>query len=84
MPHCNKWTPLIGSFWLARVKDSKGRYTKLAWFDYVKNENGELDAHVYDLNKETHKIELPTLADRKILIFLVSQSPHIASDISSR
>lgn len=30
-PHCGMWTPLIGNFWLARVKGNKGTYKWLAW-----------------------------------------------------
>ena len=30
-PHCGKWTPIVGNWWLARVKDSSGKYKRLAW-----------------------------------------------------
>ncbi|HIH73326.1 MAG TPA: DUF1156 domain-containing protein [Thermococcaceae archaeon] len=48
-PHCGRWTPAIGNFWLARVKDSKG-YKRLA---YMKPEgNGdEVEIRVIDLNE---------------------------------
>ncbi|XRO75082.1 DUF1156 domain-containing protein [Methanocaldococcus sp. 28A] len=47
-PHCGKFTPAIGNYWLARVKDSKG-YKRLA---YMKPEfNGEsVNIKVIDLN----------------------------------
>jgi len=35
-PHCGKWTPLIGNFWLARVKGNKGAYKRLAWMEVIK------------------------------------------------
>lgn len=48
-PHCQRWTPLIGNWWLARVKGDKG-YTRLAWMEpFI--ENGEVKIRVIDLNK---------------------------------
>ncbi|MDK2869415.1 MAG: putative methylase [Pyrococcus sp.] len=45
-PHCGRWTPAVGNFWLARVKDEKS-YKRLA---YMKVEpNGEV--RIIDLNE---------------------------------
>ncbi len=50
-PHCGRWTPLVGNWWLARVKDSKGHYKRLAWMEpYV--EGDEVKIRVRDLDKE--------------------------------
>ncbi|MEM0368684.1 MAG: DUF1156 domain-containing protein, partial [Desulfurococcaceae archaeon] len=38
-PFCGKYTPLIGNWWLARVKNKKG-YEALAWMKPVKARNG--------------------------------------------
>jgi len=48
-PHCGRWTPLVGNWWLARVKGKKG-YERLAWMEpYV--EDNEVKIRVVDLNK---------------------------------
>ena len=49
-PHCGKWTPLIGNYWLARVKDNKKGYKRLAFMRAVKTEDG-VDIEVVDVNK---------------------------------
>jgi putative DNA methylase len=52
-PHCNKWTPLIGNWWLARVSRSGGgekRYTRLAWMK-PKIKDDKVFVEVIDLNK---------------------------------
>ncbi|MEM3986664.1 MAG: DUF1156 domain-containing protein [Candidatus Methanomethylicia archaeon] len=55
-PHCGRWTPLIGSWWLARVKGNKG-YERLAWMKpVIKGDKVEID--VVDLNR--------TLDDRAV------------------
>ncbi|MEM0050224.1 MAG: DUF1156 domain-containing protein, partial [Candidatus Bathyarchaeia archaeon] len=55
-PHCGRWTPLIGNWWLARVKGNKG-YERLAWMKpVIKGDKVEID--VVDLNR--------TLDDRAI------------------
>jgi len=38
-PFCGKYTPLVGNWWLARVKNKKG-YRALAWMKPVKTQNG--------------------------------------------
>ncbi len=63
-PHCGRWTPLVGNWWLARVKDSKGQYKRLAWMEpYV--EGDEVKIRVRDLNKELGKIPSGTKVDTK-------------------
>jgi len=48
-PHCGRWTPLIGNWWLARVKGKNG-YERLAW---MKPEitGDKVEIKVVDLNK---------------------------------
>ncbi|MCX8185268.1 MAG: DUF1156 domain-containing protein [Sulfolobales archaeon] len=48
-PHCGRWTPLVGNWWLARVK-GKGGYERLAWMEPA-IEDGEVKIRVVDLNK---------------------------------
>ncbi len=49
-PHCGRWTPLIGNYWLARVKNNKKGYKRLAFMRAVKTEDG-IDIEVVDVNK---------------------------------
>lgn len=49
-PHCGRWTPVVGNWWLARVKDSKGRYKRLAYFRPVKD-GYAVKVEIVDLNK---------------------------------
>ncbi len=50
-PWNNKYTPLVGNWWLARVKDNTGKgYKRLAYMKPV-NRNGEIEIEVVDLNK---------------------------------
>jgi putative DNA methylase len=48
-PHCGRWTPLVGNWWLARVKASEG-YARLAWMEPV-IEGDKVKIKVVDLNK---------------------------------
>ncbi|MEM1574086.1 MAG: DUF1156 domain-containing protein [Candidatus Methanomethylicaceae archaeon] len=48
-PHCGRWTPLVGNWWLARVKAGEG-YARLAWMEPV-IEGDEVKIRVVDLNK---------------------------------
>jgi putative DNA methylase len=48
-PHCGRWTPLVGNWWLARVKAGEG-YARLAWMEPVV-EGDEVKINVVDLNK---------------------------------
>jgi len=48
-PHCGRWTPLVGNWWLARVKGKEG-YARLAWMEPVV-EGDKVKIKVVDLNK---------------------------------
>jgi len=48
-PHCKRWTPLIGNWWLARVKDKEG-YKRLAWMQ-PEIQGNEAKIKVVDLNR---------------------------------
>jgi putative DNA methylase len=48
-PHCGRWTPLVGNWWLARVKEGEG-YGRLAWMEPVVEDNS-VKIRVIDLNK---------------------------------
>ncbi|MEM3194484.1 MAG: DUF1156 domain-containing protein, partial [Candidatus Bathyarchaeia archaeon] len=49
-PNCGRWTPLVGNWWLARVKGGEG-YERLAWMEpFV--EDDEVKIRVVDLNRE--------------------------------
>ncbi|HDN74003.1 MAG TPA: DUF1156 domain-containing protein, partial [Archaeoglobus sp.] len=49
-PNCGRWTPLIGNWWLARVKSDKG-YERLAWMEY-EVEDDSVRIRIVDLNEE--------------------------------
>ncbi|MEM3943975.1 MAG: hypothetical protein QXJ59_07800, partial [Thermofilaceae archaeon] len=67
-PHCGRWTPLVGNWWLARVKGDKG-YKRLAWMEPTV-ENSEVKIRVVDLNK--------ILGDRAVSSAQVSGSRVVA------
>jgi len=48
-PRCGKWTPLVGNWWLARVKGDGG-YKRLAWME-PKIVGDRVEIEVVDLNK---------------------------------
>ncbi|MGC8933456.1 MAG: DUF1156 domain-containing protein, partial [Candidatus Methanodesulfokora sp.] len=48
-PHCGRWTPLVGNWWLARVKGKKG-YERLAWMQ-PKIVGDKVEIEIVDLNK---------------------------------
>lgn len=48
-PHCGRWTPAIGNYWLARVKDNKG-YKRLAYM-VPERDGDEVRIRVIDLNE---------------------------------
>ncbi|NJE02107.1 DUF1156 domain-containing protein [Thermococcus sp. JdF3] len=48
-PHCDRWTPAIGNYWLARVKDGKG-YKRLAYMK-PERDGDEVRIRVIDLNE---------------------------------
>jgi putative DNA methylase len=48
-PNCGRWTPIVGNWWLARVKGKKG-YERLAWMEpRIVGEKVEIE--IVDLNK---------------------------------
>ncbi len=61
-PHCGKWTPLVGNWWLARVKASKG-YKRLAFMKPVKNGNS-IDIEVVDVKGDVSRAEVDTRTGR--------------------
>ncbi|MCW4008816.1 MAG: DUF1156 domain-containing protein [Candidatus Bathyarchaeota archaeon] len=48
-PHCGRWTPIVGNWWLARVKGKEG-YERLAWMEPAV-EGDEAGIRVVDLNR---------------------------------
>jgi adenine-specific DNA methylase len=48
-PTCGRYTPLVGNWWLARVKGDRG-YRRLAWMKPVTSE-GRVGVEVVDLNR---------------------------------
>jgi len=65
-PHCGKWTPLIGNFWLARVKGNKGAYKRLAWMEVLKNDKNELSISIRDVNKELGSLKKVNVKGNKV------------------
>jgi putative DNA methylase len=49
-PICKRYTPLVGNWWLARVKKNNKAYTRLAWMKPVVDQN-EAHIEVVDLNR---------------------------------
>ncbi|RLG82276.1 MAG: DUF1156 domain-containing protein [Thermoprotei archaeon] len=49
-PHCGRWTPLVGNWWLARVRGKVG-YERLAWMEPVVV-GDRVEVKVVDLNRE--------------------------------
>ncbi len=49
-PSCGRWTPIVGNWWLARVKGKKG-YERLAWME-PKIDRNSVKINVIDLNNE--------------------------------
>ncbi|MEL9908252.1 MAG: DUF1156 domain-containing protein [Candidatus Nezhaarchaeales archaeon] len=62
-PHCGRWTPLVGNWWLARVSGEaseeeeeaeearSGTFERLAWMEPVKA-GDQIAVKIVDLNKE--------------------------------
>jgi len=67
-PNCGRWTPLVGNWWLARVKGEKG-YEKLAWMEPFM-EGDEVKIRVVDLNRElgNNAVKNATVSGLKVLI----------------
>jgi putative DNA methylase len=68
-PHCGKWTPLVGNWWLARVRRGavseeeegegeeggrRGEFERLAWMEPQRVED-EILTRVRDLNRELNR-----------------------------
>jgi len=66
-PHCGKWTPLVGNWWLARVRRGaateeeeeeesgrRGEFERLAWMEPQRVED-EILIRVRDLNRELNR-----------------------------
>jgi putative DNA methylase len=52
-PVCGRYTPLVGNWWLARVKSGNRGYERLAWMEW---QNGEIK--VVDLNEQCRQQRL--------------------------
>jgi len=65
-PHCGKYTPLVGNWWLARVKNGS-KYTRLVYMKPVKR-NEEIEIEVTDLNKKYTSISKAKVESTKIII----------------
>jgi len=68
-PHCNRWTPIVGNWWLARVKKkvrNKEFYTRLAFFKPVKD-GDTIKVEVVDLN-EMHDVSKAKVDTRRGVI----------------
>ncbi|MEM2189242.1 MAG: DUF1156 domain-containing protein [Nitrososphaerota archaeon] len=67
-PNCGRWTPLVGNWWLARVKGGKG-YERLAWMEpFV--EGDEVKIRVVDLNRElgNNAVKDATVSGSRIMV----------------
>ncbi|NJE13750.1 DUF1156 domain-containing protein [Thermococcus sp. LS2] len=65
-PHCEKWTPVIGNYWLARVKDNKG-YKRLAYMKPKRTGEG-IEIKVIDLNEIVGDVSKAKVEGNKIII----------------
>ena len=50
-PFCGRYTPLIGNYWLARVKERSEGYERLVWMEPV-SVGERIEIKIIDLNKE--------------------------------
>jgi len=66
-PHCARWTPIIGNYWLARVKDGSGKYRRLA-FMYPVVRDDKVDIKVVDVNAIVGKVSRAKLDHNVIRI----------------
>jgi len=64
-PLCNKYTPLIGNYWLARVKGPKG-YKGLAWMEPT-IVGDRVEIKVVDLNKELNSREISAKVSENVV-----------------
>jgi putative DNA methylase len=64
--YCNRYTPLIGNYWLARVKEKAGRYKRLAWMEPVAR-GDRVEINVVDLNRELGQPEITAKVSENIV-----------------
>jgi len=65
-PFCNKYTPLIGNYWLARVEGKPGKYKRLAWMEPLII-NNRIEIKVIDLNKKLGLKDIPAKVTENIV-----------------
>lgn len=64
-PYCGKYTPLVGNWWLARVKGAE-KYERIAWMQpAIINER--VETQVIDLNKELRLKEIQAKISENIV-----------------
>ena len=66
-PRCGRYTPIIGNWWLARVKDSRGGYKALAYMQPEKQDDTIVIKPV-DLTSELSKARTVKVTDSEITI----------------
>ena len=66
-PGTNKYSPMIGNMWLARVRQGN-RYTRLAYMQPKKNENNDIEIEIIDLNKIHGDVSNARVEGNKIII----------------
>jgi putative DNA methylase len=65
-PYCGKYTPLVGNYWLARVSEESGRYSRLAWVEPLVV-NDRVEFKLVDLNKELGVVEIPAKISENVV-----------------
>ncbi|MEM4936131.1 MAG: DUF1156 domain-containing protein, partial [Sulfolobales archaeon] len=81
--YCRRHTPLVGNWWLARVK-SGSNYERIAWMEPVKTERG-IEIAVRDLNKELGKSSLSNAKVEEQLVSLGRETWRVPEpNISAR
>jgi len=55
-PSCGRYSPLVGNWWLARVKKGSNKYERLAWME-PKVAGDRVEIEVVDLNKIHSNVE---------------------------
>jgi len=71
-PNCNRWTPLVGNWWLARVKTKvkeKEVYVRLAWMEPI-IKNDRIEIKVVDLNKQfgVETVKMAKVQEQKVTL----------------
>lgn len=75
-PHCSRWTPIVGNWWLARVKDSRGKYKRLAFFRAAKD-GDEIKVEVVDLNEIHGDVSRAEVDTRRGVIEIAGQKYEV-------